>query len=125
MFLGDVALYDAAELASFYRACVWAVRKGLDIGSARRRFAESAKPRLRPHWEILSADRDGRPTLRCWRLPRMAWPGLAVWDHCGGSGSGGGRYELTTIDHDSVCISTGLRFSNMRQLADHLFSTTR
>jgi len=34
---------------------------------------------LVPTWTTLEADRDGKPTLQVWTLPRMTHPGLAVW----------------------------------------------
>lgn len=46
------------------------------------------------NWVTTRADRDGKPTERQARLPRLMYPGMAVVDYCGGSGSKDGRYVL-------------------------------
>lgn len=117
MFLGWVELYDREEIAGFYAACRWAAERGLDGAAARQRFAR--KPPLKPRWDVYQADRDGRPTLRVWKLPRLlGFGGLAVWDHC--SSGRGGRYELVSYDRKSVCSTTGMRFATLAGLRDHL-----
>jgi hypothetical protein len=77
LVMGDAELYSAEELPGLVRAARWAVARGLGAPEMRRRFARPAP--LAPAWTVLATDRDGRPTLRCWRLPRLVWPGLAVW----------------------------------------------
>lgn len=113
MLLSEACLYDADELGSLYDACFWAARRGLSVGAARGRLR---RRRLYPTWQVLRADRDGRPRERVWRLPRLRWPGLVVWDYC----SGRSRYELCSIDRGGVCRTTGLRFANLDELARHL-----
>lgn len=42
MFMGEVCLYNYAELAELYKACVWAVKRNLGIEGARARFHSRA-----------------------------------------------------------------------------------
>lgn len=78
-------------------------------------------------WQVVSADRDGRPTERQARLPRLRWPGLWVVDTCGGPGSARGRYQLMKRiageGADVTVAPTGLAFANLRGLWDHLRET--
>lgn len=123
MLLGEVEILDAEELPAMYAACRWAAARGLVVGDARMRAADASRTVLRPVWTVLRADRDGRPTERVWRLPRLRWPGLAVWDHVSSSR---GRYELmcSTMSsgrrHDETYEPTGLRFSTLAALSAHL-----
>ena len=110
-------MYDAEELGAFYKACRQATSKGL----TRAHLPEKA-PALRPNWTLVETDRDGNPVERFWRLPRLQWPGLAVFDYCGRRNSSGGRYEVFTIDRDNVCFTTGMRFSTLEALAEYLYS---
>lgn len=120
MLLGDAEIWDASEIPAFWAACKWATKRGRTVGEARERALETLLPKLTPAWTVIRADRDGRATERVWRLPRLRWPGLAVWDHV--SGGRGGRFELVTVDRANVCESTGFRFANLRDLRDHLFA---
>lgn len=124
LLLGEVALYDYADLGALYAACRWAADRGRGPGAVRERLAALSSPRLRPVWEVYQTDRDGRPTVRVWRLPRVRWPGLAVWDHVS-VGAQGARYELFHVDRDNVGTRTGFRFSRLADLARHLHEVQR
>lgn len=114
MFLGEVEIYDADEIGSLYAACRWAAEHGLSIGDARARLAGAHS--VRPSWTILSADRDGNPKERVWQLPRLRWPGLAVWDTCNAAL----RYEVMDRDRHGTCTTTGFKFATLAELAAHL-----
>jgi hypothetical protein len=119
LFMGEVEIYDLDETPALYSACRWAAERNGLPGDVRARMAALAAPAVRPSWEVVRTDRDGRPTTRVWRLPRVRWPGLAVWDHVS-VGASGGRYELMAVDRQDVCTPTGLRFSRLADLAAHL-----
>ncbi len=119
LLLGEVALYDYADLGALYAACRWTAERGGGPGAVRARLAALAAPAVRPVWEVYQTDRDGRPTVRVWLLPRVRWPGLAVWDHVS-VGARGARYELFHVDRDGVGTTTGLRFARLADLARHL-----
>ncbi len=116
LLMGEVELYDAEEVGGLYEACRWAAARGLGPGEVR---ARAAALKITPNWEVLSADRDGRPTERVWRLPRLGrWAGLAVWDRCGASQ----RYEVMSCDRDGVCMPTGFAFGRLADLSAHLLA---
>lgn len=125
MFLDDLSLYDLSELGDAYKAYRWAAEKGKTHGEARAKFSgkgeRAAKGKLIPDWHVVSADRDGRPKERVWRLPRIRWPGLAVWDHGGKWAGGRERYELMNVDRGGTAKTTGVTFRNMQELEKHLF----
>jgi hypothetical protein len=123
LLTGEVCLYDVTDLGDLYDACRWvAMRDGLP-GDVRARIAEMRRPRLTPVWTVLSADRDGRPTLRSWRLPRLLLPGVAVWDHVS-VGASGGRYEIAHEIPGSrgSYRSSGIRFRTIAETCSHLLS---
>lgn len=113
-----VCLYDVAEVGALYSDCRKAARRGITLAEAQS--ATRDRSGLIPAWEVCRTDRDGSPTERVWRPPRLRWPGLVVWDYCDKAGSSGGRYELMNVDRDNVCTRTGFRFSNLSQLEAHL-----
>jgi hypothetical protein len=94
LLLGDVCMYDVDELGDLYAAAERA-KDGLP-GTMRRIYRERLDQRyaLRLTWTVTSTDREGRPTERVARLPRLRWPDLVVWDFCGGPGSKLGRYVV-------------------------------
>lgn len=93
-FMEWVSFYNAAELGALYADACEAARRGTSIHAVRREreAAPAAPPPLA--WTTVRTDRDGKPTERHARLPRLLWPDLAVADYCGGSGSKNGRYVL-------------------------------
>lgn len=112
LLMGDVELYDDAEVAALAAAARWSVERCLGVAGMRQRFH---RPRgMRPVWTTLEMDRDGYPTCRCWRLPRLRWPGTVVFhEH--------GVYSLwSEIGRSGTCAPTGIRFSTLRQLCAHL-----
>lgn len=104
LVLGELCIYDAAEVTPLVAAARWAAERDGLPGTMRARLAASQKPRLRPRWVTLSADRDGRPTCRVWRLPGLQYPGLAVWHERG-------RYEVMREQPpgSGTYVTTGIR----------------
>ena len=107
--LGDVALYDAAEVPQLIKAA----QKGGSPGDIRRRFERTAKrraqPRVRLFWEVLEADRDGRPKVRVAKLPRITFgPGLAIWNERG-------RYDVVRENPrgSNIYENTGFSFTTL------------
>lgn len=121
MFLGEVEMYDAAEIGPLHAACRSAARDsgGIDLARAYLRAPESAKlPRL--EWRVLSTDRDGTPTERFAALPRLFWGGWGVFDFCGRAGSARGRYQVADVDRNGTAWPTGLAFSTLTAMWKHL-----
>lgn len=114
LVLGEVEIYDDEEVPDLIRAARWTAERGGLPGDLRRRFSELRAPKLRPVWTVIETDRDGRPLIRCWILPRMIWPGLGVWwDR--------GIYSVwTEIARSGAYAPTGCEFSNLRELGKYL-----
>lgn len=120
LVMGDVCLYDFSEVPSLIAAARKTARAGGDAGDMRRALA--ARPPLRPVWSVLETDRDGNPTLRVWRLPRVSHPGLAIWDDARG---GGGRYQvMTEIQRSGTFAPTGVRYHTLAEVATYLDETS-
>jgi len=122
LFLGEACLVSQSELADLYVAAKKARKIDSLPGTVRRLFSESRRPR-RPvlSWRVLETARDGKPQQRVAVLPRLRWPGLAVWDYCGGRGSSRGRYELVReVARDGCYESHGFRFRNLADMWAHL-----
>lgn len=118
LLMGEIGLYDLDEVPGLYGACRWAATRNGTPGDVRARA--NRRPPLRPSWVVVQADRDGTPTERVWRLPRLLWPGLVVWDHVHRGARRGGRYEVFSVDRDNVCMTTGCAFDRLSELAAHL-----
>lgn len=112
LVVGEVCLYTAAEVPDLVKAARWvAARSGLP-GDVRKRYVEITTPKgPRPNWIVLRTDRDGRPTVRVWRLPRLLYPGLIVWHERG-------RYEvLRELHRDAGAYeATGFRATTLREI---------
>lgn len=121
LFMGEVELYDLADVGPLYAACRKVARLGGLPGDVRAQMRGLDQASPTPSWVVLSADRDGRPTERVWVLPRLRWPGLAVWDTCG---SARGRYEIVAevARGAGTYQTTGMRFRRLAQLFRHLES---
>lgn len=115
LFLGSVELYDLAELGLLHSACIRVAKRGGDHGDVRAEAGRQAP--LVPRWDVYETDRDGRHTLRVWRLPRLLGAGLAVFDH---TSHPRGRYEVVTVGQGNVAITTGFHFSTLATLSAHL-----
>lgn len=114
LVMGDVELYDDDEVPALVAAARWTARRGGDPGMMRDRLHGSAV--MRPVWTTLETDRDGTPRVQCWKLPRLRWPGLAVWRECG-------RYSVwAEISGSGSYKPTGVDFSNLRSLTEYLNS---
>ena len=120
LVMGDVCLYDFDEVPSLIAAARKIARAGGDPGDMRRALA--ARATLRPTWSVLETDRDGNPTLRVWRLPRVSHPGLAIWDDARG---GGGRYQvMAEIQRSGTFTPTGVRYHTLAEVAAYLDATS-
>ena len=121
MFLGEVGLYDIDELPALYAAArKVAARDGLP-GDLRAEMARSREPHILLQWQVMHADRDGKPTVRIARLPRLRWPGTYVWHESG-------RYEVmrqlsaSRGQADASLTTTGVSFASQRDLFAWLLS---
>ena len=85
LVLGEVELYDSGDVSDLVTAARWVAARHGTPGDLRRRYAAMTAPRgPSPTWTVISTDRDGAPTVRAWRLPRLGgWDGLAVWHERG------------------------------------------
>jgi hypothetical protein len=118
LLMGEVEVYDKSEIRSLLEAARWAAKRNLGPGGMRKRLAQQQQVTLKPIWTTLQADRDGRPTLQCWVLPRLRWPGLSVWREHGiySLGQEMGRKS-------GIYEPTGFKFKNLKELTAHLLST--
>ena len=106
LVLGEVCLYDASEVSGLISAARWSADRDGSPGTMRARLHRSAAPK--PVWEVLQTDRDGRPTSRVWRLPRIQFPGVAIWHERG-------TYEVMhEIGHTGTFSPTGIRSKTLR-----------
>lgn len=116
------ALYDAAELPTLYataRRLVAARGLAVTPGELRAAFAEAGErdliARFPVRWETIAHD------CRVGHLPRIRWPGLAVWHERG-------VYEVMMVQHiaamgargGDALVPTGFRFTTLRDLVRHL-----
>lgn len=130
LFMGELCLYGAAELGELYVAATRAAELDGLPGTVRRILRERRARTVHPplSWVVTHADRDGRPTERFARLPRLRWPRMIVVDYCGGPGSKHGRYVLLDVVQeraggmDLVTRETGLAFRRLADLWKHLES---
>lgn len=123
LLMGEVELYDLPEVPALYAACERIAKRGGTPGDVR---AEMTRTRGAAHppltWLVTQTDRDGRPTERQARLPRLLWPGLAIIDYCGGPGSARGRYVLVREIAQGTVATTGFAFATLNALWAHLQS---
>lgn len=87
LMLGEACLWADTDLPALQRAAARAARTDGLPGTVRRLMR--ASPALRPAWQVLATDRDGRWRERVWVLPRLRWPGTAVFQH-----RRGGEYQV-------------------------------
>jgi len=112
---GDVELYDHAEVAALVRAARWSAERCLGVAGMRARLHR--RPVLRPTWTVIETDRDGRPRVRCWKVPRLLGVGrLGVW-------SERGRYSIwQETQRTGTYTPTGVEFSTLAEVSAHLLS---
>lgn len=78
LFMNAVGFYGADEIGKLYADACEAARRGVEIRGVQRE-RKNAPPEAPPlAWTTTRADRDGKPTERQARLPRLLWPGMAV-----------------------------------------------
>lgn len=122
LFVSEVELYSYAELPALYKAAKWAAKRNGNHGDVRARVGKLLTPKpmkLKPIWTVVSTDRDGKPTDRYWKLDRVRWPGLVVWDHV--NQGRGGRYEVASIDRNgTINPNSGVRVRTMGEVAKYL-----
>jgi len=123
LVMGEIELYDADDVPRLIEVARKVAKRGGLPGDVRREFAKDAP--LRPHWEVQEADRDGKPLVRVWKLPKMSHPGLAVWDEVRGSG-GRGRYQvMQEMKRGSGTYApTGVQFHDLASLSKYLRETS-
>jgi hypothetical protein len=125
LVMGEIELYEADEVPRLIEAARKVARRGGAVGDLRREFAKDAP--LRPHWVVQETDREGRPTVRVWRLPRMSHPGVVIWDEV--RGSHGSRYRVMTEimergRRSGTLADTGVRFKDLASLSKYLRETS-
>lgn len=118
LLMDEVSLLEGNELAAFYQAA----RKADGDRAKMWAMARPEGPPCKLVWATLHTDPRGIPTERVASLPRLKWPGLKVWDFCGGPGSAGGRYVLykQMSGPSATYEPTGFRFGNLKELWKHL-----
>jgi hypothetical protein len=120
--MGWACVLEAAELSDLYRRGRALAHPPGSLRELRAALDRPAFPPLR--WVVQSADRDGRATERAAWLPRLRWPGLVVFDFCGGAGSSRGRYRLFRRlpgrADDRTVEDTGFAFWRLGDLWTHL-----
>jgi hypothetical protein len=133
LVMDNVELYDADDVPRLIAVTRKVAHQGGNHGDVRRAFAK--QPPLKPHWTTLEADRDGKPTIRVWRLPRMSHPGLAVWDTLRNASRG--RYEVMmevragigpgrrSERESGTYATTGVRFNDLDKLSQYLRETSQ
>lgn len=104
LVVGEVCIHNADDVSDLVAAARWVADRDANglPGDVRARLRAMRTPSgPKPVWTVLEADRDGRPTLRVWKLPRLGWSGLAVWHERGRFEvmrevrRGAGTYETT------------------------------
>ena len=119
LLMDEVSLLEGNELAAFYLAA----RKADGYRAKMWAMARPEGPPCKLAWIVERTTPQGKPLERVAHLPRIRWPGMVVYDFCGGPGSAGGRYALFR-PHASgmrdVVEPTGFRFNNLKDLWKHL-----
>lgn len=118
LVLEDVCLFNADEVPALVKAARWAAESGSGRAGMWGRLRGPKRGTvagLVPRWTVRQTDRDGRPTLRVWTLPRLAYPGLVVWHERG-------IYEVLLADPQDpeVVRDTGFRARTLRELGELL-----
>ena len=125
LVMGEIELYDADDVPRLIEVARKVARRGVSAGDLRREFAKDAP--LKPKWQVQETDRQGRPTVRVWRLPRLSHPGMVIWDEV--RGSHGARYRVMTeiIERgrpSGTLSDTGVRFKDLTSLSKYLRETS-
>lgn len=126
LVLDNACILTAAEVTDLYRRGRALAKPPESMRDLEAALAPKAPAPITLIWTVLSADRDGNATERVCSLPRMRWPGLVVFDFCGGPGSSGGRYRLfrripnRAGERDAAVADTGWAFRRLADLWAHL-----
>jgi hypothetical protein len=134
LVMGEVELYDASEVALLAKAALGSAKRGELPGELRARIFRSKSQEaaaeigrggkalvslglapkrmgLVPKWMTLETDRNGKPTLRVWKLPRLIYGGLAVWHERG-------TFEIMreAPPHSGTYVTTGFERKTLREV---------
>jgi hypothetical protein len=122
LVLGDVSIYDADEVSRLIAAARKIAARGGSPGDLRAEFArsETREERLTPVWVTQEADREGRPTVRVWKLPRLLYGGLAVWDDRRGTGTRGRYQVMREIGRTGTYTGPLVQFDDFDALSAYL-----
>lgn len=130
LVMGEVELYDASEVAPLAKAALESAKRGELPGELRARLRSKVEKQilrslrqdspekgerrglgLTPIWAVLETDRDGKPTLRVWKLPRLIYGGLAVWHERG-------TFEIMreAPPQSGTYVTTGFKRKTLREV---------
>ena len=121
ILMDNACILKAGEITALYRRGRALARPPETLRELRE-ACEPKGPPVKLVWSVVSADRDGRPTERVCSLPRLRWPGMVVFDFCGGPGSARGRYRLfrRVPTAPDTTMDTGFAFVRLADLFAHL-----
>lgn len=124
LVMGEVEVYDADEVPRLIEVARKVAKRGGRPGDVRAEFAKQTP--IKPHWTVIETDRNGKPLVRSWILPRLTHPGLAVWDEIRGSG-GRGRYQVMreVARGSGTYEPTGFQFNDLDKLTQYLRGTSQ
>lgn len=110
LVMANVELYDSQEIPLLVKAARWcAKRTGSTPADVRAKFAELSAPTITPKWVVLSTDRDGRPIVRVWRLPRLLYSGACLWHERGS------YWFMNELRRTGTFVPTGFRFKTLKE----------
>jgi hypothetical protein len=136
LVMGEVSIRNADEVSGLIKAARKVAHRAVtratqaSPGDVRAELFKEAP--LKPHWTTLEADRNGKPLVRVWRLPRMSHPGIAIWDTLRNASRG--RYEVMTEARagglgqrsgGGTYATTGVRFHDLGKLSQYLRETSQ
>lgn len=136
LVMGEISIRNADEITRLIEAARKVVHRAITRktqalpGDVRAELFKGAP--LKPHWTTIETDRDGKPTIRVWRLSRISHPGIAIWDTLRNANRG--RYEvmaemraggLGQRSGGGTYATTGVRFHDLERLSQYLRETSQ